>query len=187
MHAHSTEAELRALMVASLAGDADAYQRLLTEVTGRLRAYFGRRLFPAGRDAGAVEDLVQDALMAVHTKRQTYDETQPFTAWMYAIARYKLIDYLRRTQASARDVDLGSIDELMSQDDQRTVDSALDLDKMLRQLSPKVREAIRYVKLDGLTVEEAAARSGRSASAIKVSVHCGMKMLARIVSQKQHQ
>ena len=123
--------------------------------------------------------------MAIHTKRHTYNRTQLLTPWIFAIARYKLVDHLRRTNASTRDVELGSVGEPITHDEQRGVESALDLEKMLTQLSPKVREAIRYVKLDGLTVAEAAARSGRSPSAIKVSVHRGLKTLARVFGKEQ--
>jgi len=187
MDAQLTEAELHALMVASLEGDGPSYERLLTAVSGRLRTYFGRRLIPSGRDASAVEDLVQDVLLALHTKRHTYDRRQLFTPWMYAIARYKLVDFLRRTKTSTQAVDLGSIKDLMTHGTQPSIESGIDLEKMMASLSPRVRQAIRYVKLDGMTVGEAAARSGRSPSAIKVSVHRGLKTLARAVRKESHQ
>src|SRR5580704_3255032 len=78
-------------MLASLAGDAAAYRALLKALGTHLRAFFARRL--GGVDA---EDLVQETLLAMHTRRATYDTSQPLTAWVYAIARYKLIDYFRR-------------------------------------------------------------------------------------------
>jgi len=57
------EARLKVLMMASLAGDAKAYRLLLGAIGEALRLYFRRRL---GADA---EDLVQDTLMALHTRR----------------------------------------------------------------------------------------------------------------------
>ena len=85
-------------MLAGLAGEAGPYRRLLDELSGLLRAYYGRRA-PPGVDT---EDLVQETLIAVHTRRATYDAGQPFTAWAYAIARYKLIDALRRGRGHLR-------------------------------------------------------------------------------------
>ena len=90
------EAKLQALMVASMGGHARAYHALLRLCAERLRSYFRRRL--AGRDAD-VEDLVQETLMAIHRKRAIYDPSLPFTAWLHGIARYRLIDFLRRTSA----------------------------------------------------------------------------------------
>jgi RNA polymerase sigma-70 factor (ECF subfamily) len=43
-------------------------------------------------------------LLAIHTRQHTYDPTEPLTPWVYAIARYKLIDHLRRTRASVADL-----------------------------------------------------------------------------------
>src|SRR3954470_22004346 len=92
------ELRLRGLMLAGLAGGATPHRSLLNELSGLLRAYYRRRA-PPGVDA---EDLVQETLIAVHTRRATYDPGQPFTAWAYAIARYKLIDALRRGRAHLR-------------------------------------------------------------------------------------
>src|SRR3546814_11915938 len=80
-------------MVAGLAGNAEAYHQLLEAVAQRLRVYFTRR---AGADCADLEDLVQETLIAIHRKRASYDRTLPFTAWLHAIARYKLIDHLRQ-------------------------------------------------------------------------------------------
>jgi len=52
-------------------------------------------------------------------------------------------------------------------DDAASIDSRLDLANLLAQLTPKMRRAIEFVKLDGLSVGEAAARTGMSPSAIK--------------------
>src|ERR1700726_4525643 len=92
--AHSQERELRALMKASLDGDAGAYHSLLERLTGHLRAYYRRRFALIGHGHTEAEDLLQEALIAIHTHRGTYDPLQPFTPWVYAIARYKFLDYL---------------------------------------------------------------------------------------------
>jgi RNA polymerase sigma-70 factor (ECF subfamily) len=86
------EARLHALMVAARGGDAASYAAFLRETAALLRPFFRRRLSQLPDE---VEDLVQETLLAVHNKRHTYDAAQPVTAWMYAIARYKLVDLLR--------------------------------------------------------------------------------------------
>ena len=88
----AVEDQLRALMLAGLSGDAASYRALLEATAVRLRLYYARRI---GADHIALEDLVQETLIAVHTRRATYDRNRPFTAWLHAIARYKLIDYMR--------------------------------------------------------------------------------------------
>ena len=184
MDVSSTESELRALMLASSDGDAAAYRTLLERLGSQLRAYFRGQLNRINRGDVEAEDLVQEALLAVHTRRHTYDSSQLFTPWVYAIARYKFIDYLRRTKVSAKDVPVDEIYELTARDDRGPVESSLDLDRLLTGLSPKVKQIIQYVKLDGLSVSETATRCGMSESAVKVSVHRGLKALALLMGKE---
>ena len=177
------EVELKALMMASLDGDAVAYRKLLDLLSRHLRAYYKGRLARIARSAAEAEDLVQDALIAIHTRRHTYDPSEPLTPWVHAVARYKLIDHLRQTKASMADVPIEDAGEVTARDDQTKAESTLDLNRLLAQLPDKMQRAIRCVKLDGLSVAEAAARCGMSESAIKVSVHRGLRALAAAIAR----
>lgn len=179
------EAELRALMIAGLNGDAAAHRALLAALSGHLRGYYKGRLARVGRGPDETEDLVQEALIAVHTKRHTYDPGELLTPWVYAIARYKLIDYLRQTKSAMADVPIEDAGELIAQDDRDASESSHDLGKLLSKLPDKVRLAIQYVKLEGLSVAEAAARCEASESAIKVNVHRGIKALSALIAQEK--
>jgi RNA polymerase sigma-70 factor (ECF subfamily) len=180
----SDEPELRRLMLAGLDGDEASHKALLMKLSAHLRAYFKGRLVRIGRGPADAEDLVQETVMALHTRRHTYDRSQLFTPWVYAIARYRLIDYLRRTKRSVMDVPVEEADEVLAADDPGAVESTLDLETLMAQVSPRVSQAIRYVKLDGLSVNETAARTGMSPSAVKVSVHRGLKALSRLINQR---
>ena len=184
MNVRSTEPELRTLMMAGLNGDSAAHKALLERLSGQLRAYFRGQLGRFNRGPVEAEDLVQEALIAIHTRRQTYDPSQLFTPWVYAIARYKFVDYLRRTKASINDLPIEDAEEMTAHDDRTHVESTLDLSKLMAGLSPRVRQAIQYVKLDGLSVREAAARCGMSESNVKVSVHRGLKALALQITKE---
>jgi RNA polymerase sigma-70 factor (ECF subfamily) len=148
-----------------------------------LRAYFKGQLARIGRSPSDAEDLVQETLITLHTRRHTYDRSQPLTPWVYAIARYRLVNYLRRTKAVKMDVPVEEAEGVFAVDDVSAVDSGLDLTKLLAQLTPKMRQAIQFVKLDGLSVSEAAMRAGMSPSAIKVSVHRGLRALSLLVRE----
>lgn len=181
----ATESELKALMLAGLGGNSAAYRTLLTRMSDHLRAYFRTRLARFGRSPADAEDLVQEALLAIYTRRETYDENEPFTPWMNAIARYKLIDHLRRRHVEESDIPAEDIELIVSEtDDHAGVESALDLDTLMAQLPEKMRRAIECVKIEGLSVAEAAHRCGMSESAIKVSVHRGLKALSLLVARR---
>jgi RNA polymerase sigma-70 factor (ECF subfamily) len=181
----ANEAELRALMKAGLGGDAVAYRVVLSQLSAILRAYYKGKLARIGRSATEAEDLMQEALMAIHTRRHTYDPAEALTPWVYAIARYKLIDHLRRTRASMADLPIDEAEEVMAQDDHVGPESAADLKKLLGQLPDKMRRAIQSVKLDGLSVAEAANRCGMSESAVKVNVHRGLKALVAFARENR--
>ena len=171
-------------MISGLDGDGAAHRALLERLSGHLRGYFKQRFARIGHGPTEAEDLVQETLIAIHTRRHTYDRSQPLTPWVYAIARYKFLDYLRRTKVSVRDIPIEDAAEILTHDDAGSVDSGLDLERLMAGLSSKARQAIRCVKLDGLSVREAAEKCGMSESAVKVSVHRGLRALAVLISRE---
>lgn len=161
-------------MLAGLAGDAAAHRQLLSAASVRLRSYFGRRLGPNMPD---VEDLVQETLIAIHQRRDSYNPSLPFTAWLHTIACYKLVDHYRRSGVRAH-VPLGDAGELAGADTSDAALASLDVERLLCDLPEKHRAAIRLTRIDGYSVAEAAEISGQSPSGIKIGVHRGMKRLA---------
>jgi len=178
------EIELKALMLASLEGDAAAHRVLLDRLSSRLRAYYKDRLARIGKAAAEAEDLVQEAVLAIHLKRATYDPSEPLTPWVYAIARYKLVDFLRRTRASRADVPIEEADEVMAHDDHDATESSYDIRRLMEGLSKNMRCAVEAVKLDGLSTAEAARRCGLSESGVKVNVHRRLKTLATLIAKR---
>ena len=82
------------------------------------------------------------------------------------------------------DVPIEEAEEVLADDDPSSVESGLDLAKLMARLSPKASQAIKFVKIDGLSVSEAAVRSGMSQSAVKVSVHRGLRALSLLATQR---
>ncbi len=172
----SNELRLRELLVRGLDGDATAYHAFLKELAGHLRAFLRRRLVRLPDD---VEDLVQETLLAVHNQRHTYDPAQPLTAWVVALARYKLVDLLRRRSRREQLHDpLDEDNELLAAPDEEAAQARRDLGKLLDTLPERQRLPILHVKIEGLSVAETALRTGISESAVKVGIHRGLKALA---------
>jgi len=175
----ATEDRMRGLLLRSMAGDGAAYHAFLKELSAHLRAFLRRRLMRLPDD---VEDLVQETLLAVHNQRHTYEADQPLTAWVHAIARYKLIDLLRRR--ADRDALHDPLDDdlaVFATSDTEAADARRDVMKLLDQLPERQRLPIQYMKLEGLSVVEAARATGMSESAVKVGVHRGLKALAAMI------
>ena len=180
----TTEADLRGLMLAALDGDAASHRTLLERLSSRLRAYYKGKLVRMGKGASEAEDLVQEAVLAIHIKRHTYNPDEPLTPWVHAIARYKLVDFLRRTRASFADVSIDEADDVMAHDDHRDAESTYDIRRLMERLPKNMQCAIEAVKLDGLSTAEAARKCGLSESGVKVNVHRGLKTLAVLIAQE---
>jgi len=166
-------------MLSGLDGDASAYHAFLLELSAHLRAYFRKRLT---RLPDEVEDLVQETLLAIHNQRQTYDADQPLTAWVYAIARYKLIDLLRRRAGREQLNDpLDDGMDLFARADTEAAEARRDLLKLLATLPDRQRLPIVHTKLEGRSIVETAQLTGMSESAVKVGVHRGLKALAALI------
>lgn len=179
----AVEERLKDLLVRGLAGDGRAYHVFLHELSAHVRAFLRARLV---RLPDEVEDLVQETLLAIHNQRHTYDVGQPLTAWVHAIARYKLIDMLRRR--AARDALNDPLDdeaELFASSDTEASDARRDLAKLLETLPERHRLPIVHVKLEGLSVTETARLTGMSEAAVKVGVHRGLKALAALIRRER--
>ncbi len=173
---HESERRLHALFVRGQGGDAQAYRQFLQQLSSHLRAFLRKRLFGWPDD---VEDLVQECLLAMHNQHHTYQTDQPLTAWVHAIARYKMIDLLR--SKAGRE----ALHEPLDDDLAVFADSAIDasdarrdLGGLLDTLPDRQRLPIVHVKLEGLSVAETAQRTGMTESAVKVGIHRGLKALA---------
>lgn len=166
------------LMAATQSGDKVAGNVLLSEAGLWLERYFRRRVPPH-----SIDDLVQDVLIALYTKRATYDPARPFLPWLAAIARYRWVDHLRKVyKHDSKEL----LDEDAAQDSEEEVVLArVSLDRLFAYLPDKQVEAIEMVKIAGLSVREAAEKTGQSESLIKVNIHRGLKKLAALVEKAE--
>jgi RNA polymerase sigma factor (sigma-70 family) len=165
--------DFAALMLAAQAGDQEAYRALLEGLQPLVRAYVKRRL----RDEEAAADVCQDILLTMHRVRHTFEPGRAFEPWFYAIARSRFIDHLRKRRRQG-DLEVSSDEspELLAEEEPTGWNRFLE---MLEQLPASQREAFSLLKIDGLSVEEAASRAGVSPAALKVRAHRAYGALRR--------
>jgi RNA polymerase sigma-70 factor (ECF subfamily) len=162
------------LVSAAQRGDEVAYETFLVELQAWLLRYYRHR-FPSS----AIDDAVQEALLAVHAKKQTYDRARPFGPWLTAIVRYKWIDWVRRLK---REGAVPLANDVQSPDQGSRCTSAILLAELIAYLNPAQAEVIRLVKLNGASIQEASDATGQSTSLVKVNIHRGLKRLAAILA-----
>ncbi|MDF0729558.1 sigma-70 family RNA polymerase sigma factor [Pseudomonas entomophila] len=178
------ESQLQVLLLRGLAGDNRAYRAFLAALAVHLRGFLKRRL---AQRPDEIEDLVQEVLLAVHNTRHTYHAQGPLTAWVQAIARYKLADHFRAyARRDALHDPLEDDSELFAAGDEAPSEASRDLGRLLERLPARQRLPIVHVKLEGLSVEETARITGLSSSAVKVGIHRGLKALANMIGGRQN-
>lgn len=169
--------ELSTLMRAARRGDDDAYRRLLTEVARWLRGIARRGLAAAGRRIDDSEDIVQETLLAMHLKRDTWDETQPLQPWLRAIAHHKLVDHLRH-RGFAQHVDIDDLADTLAAPTEADADSTMDTRHLLSGLPDRQRRIVEGISLEGQSARDVGARLGMSEGAVRVALHRALKALA---------
>jgi RNA polymerase sigma-70 factor, ECF subfamily len=155
-----------AWMARAVAGDREAYAKLMAELADVVESYLRAR-FGALRASDFLEDCVQEALLALHRVRHTWDPGRPFRPWMFAVVRHKVIDLLRRSELRRSELAPAQEPAGSEPDPAHRLDSA----RLLEALEPGDREALVLTKLEGYSLEEAAARVGVSPAAMKSRVH----------------
>ena len=167
------EAELAAFLRAAIGGDEKAYAAFLTRVAARVRIFARRRITQGGVDP---EDVVQETLLAIHTKRHTWIADAPVLPWVNAIARHKLVDAFRR-QGRRMEVDLDDHADSLPQPEAETVTSR-DVGRALDALTPGQRAVVSAISVEGRSIAETAVRLSMNETAVRVALHRGLKAIA---------
>ena len=165
------------LMPAGLAGDQGAYRRLLEEIGRAVRPMARGAFSRAGVGDADVEDVVQETLLAIHLKRQTWDGGQKLAPWVNAIARHKIIDAMRR-RGARRLEPIEDFEAVLAAPEAEDPHTRSDVERLLEQLSPRARDIVKSVSLDGQSITATATRLSMTAVAVRVALHRALKSLA---------
>ena len=170
------------LMRAANSGDANSYERVLRQIAAALRPLVRRGLARAGRSDTDIEDVVQEVLLAVHLKRHTWDSTRPIEPWVHAIARYKLVDALRRRDGNF-DLPIDEFSEKLAAEEVSPSVSGREVERHLAQLPPGQCAVVHAVAVEGASIADAAERLKMTAGAVRVALHRGLMTLAKTLGQ----
>lgn len=165
-------------MLAGLSGDEAAYKRLLSELTLRLRPFVKRNLLSAGLTAQDIEDVVQEALIALHLKRHTWRPDAPLLPWLNAIVRYKIIDAIRR-RGGRHFVPIDALSETLAAQDEAPALARQDILKMAASLPTKQKAIVIAMFVHGETAAETASRLEMTEGAVRVMLHRALGRLAK--------
>jgi RNA polymerase sigma-70 factor (ECF subfamily) len=154
-------------------GDREAFHALFEDLGQLIERFLRRRL----ADNSELEDICQEAMIAVFKSRHTYQPERPFEPWLFAIVRRVSGEHFRRERQR-----LGfqmQMDELPEISSEGGATDDLELREAVAQLSPRQIEALGLTKLSGLSIAEAARRTGTTVGSMKLRVHRAYETLKR--------
>ena len=177
-------------MTSAQQGNEKDYRQLLNELGNAIAAYLRSRF----GSFDALEDCVQESLIAIHQARDTYEASRLFRPWLFAIVNHKTIDVLRK-----RDRYHHAVSEQVNREQELLISeehSQLEREKQSEELEhcgqlllalPKIhREAIVLTKLHGLSMKEAAQQLAISESAMKVRVHRALDASRQLLDAERY-
>lgn len=172
-------------MQSALAGDSRAYRDVLHQSSVMLRPFLGKYL----GNRAETEDVLQEILISIHKARHTYDGMRPFRPWLFAIAKFRLKDFLRKHYADKihQAVDIADFENILSETVTESIDAHEVIQEGMKYLSPKQAEIVSLIHVDGQTAREAAKTLGMNESAVKVAAHRAYKILREKLQEKTAQ
>jgi RNA polymerase sigma-70 factor (ECF subfamily) len=168
-------------------GDIAAFEALFARVAPRI----GAMLLHMTRDRALADDLVQVTFLKVHRARDAYQRGAPIMPWISAIARRTFLDAHRARRRSR--ITLTHEGELPEPEPAPPEGDALgqlsDADQKLlhdtiETLPPQQREALHLLKVQGLSLKEAAAVTGSTVGAIKLRAHRAYEALRKVLGAR---
>jgi len=172
------ESDWAELMRAARAGDARAYRRFLAALAPLLRAFARRGLARVAIAEADAEDVVQETLLAIHLKRHTWNAARPIGPWIWAIARHKLIDAMRR-RGRRMELPIEDWSELLPIEEGEPA-AGYQIERQLKRLSTRQQEVLRAIAVEGASISEAAAQLAMTEGAVRVALHRALATIARL-------
>lgn len=166
-----------ALMKLAQSGDQRAYATLLQETARLIRPFLAKRL----SFESEVDDLVQEILISIHKARHTYDGNRPYKPWVYAIAKFRLQDFLRSHYSDQlrHAIDFDELEESLHETVTESGFNYESISGEVNKLPEKQASILKLMHEDGHTAKEVAEKLGMNESAVKVAAHRAYKILRK--------
>lgn len=165
------------LMRAAIAGDGRAYARFLRIATPVLRCVIRAKGSNLTREHH--EDILQDVLLALHRKRDTWEVGRPVRPWLYAIARHKVVDAFR-ARCTAVHVQITDFEDVLAAEDGPDPLAERDVTSLIGRLDRRSADIVRAIELEDERTATVGERLGMTEGAVRVALHRAIKRMSAI-------
>lgn len=161
------------LLRSAIDGNQTAYTEFLTKISSLMRPVVAKKITSAD-----VEDVLQEILLSIHKARHTYDGARPIMPWIISIARFRIVDYLRKYYAQMRHkaVNNEEMENIFADVTESAVDNE-SIDDLLDEVTPQNKQILTLMHVEGYTAKEVGAKIGMNESAVKVAAHRAIKKI----------
>jgi RNA polymerase sigma-70 factor (ECF subfamily) len=172
------ESKLKELFILAMNGDQQAYESFLSLSSALVKRYL---FFIGGINLAQenADDLHQEILMSIHLKKHTYRTDKAILPWIYAVTKYKYIDYYRHKKRQPLMIEFDELTKYTKEEKEME----LSFDDILEFLTPKQISMLTLVKVEGLSYKEAAASINMSVPSLKTSIHRLVKTIQKKVGK----
>lgn len=182
-HHDRFDGEFDTVLAAARAGSPRAFTRIFTALAPVVDAYL------RAQGASEPEDLTSEVFLAVLRNLGSFDGDEPgFRSWVFTIAHRRLLDERRRRYRRPAPAPLAEAPERPAPDDvEATVVETLGAEHvraLCDRLSDNQRDVLLMRLLGRLTIDEIAARMGRTSGSVKALQRRGFVAIAGMISRE---
>jgi RNA polymerase sigma factor (sigma-70 family) len=159
------------------AGDPRAVEDVYEALGPRVLSYLRRRV-----PYDEAEDVLQRVLFEVWRSRDRFDPDRSLEAWVFAIARKRAIDHLRRPHHVTVPIEL--VRDLADADGREAADSlvwAREVRRCLDRLPAEQREVLQLAYFGGRTQVEIAEQLGLPLGTVKARMFRGLRRMGHVM------
>ncbi|HEX4340324.1 MAG TPA: sigma-70 family RNA polymerase sigma factor [Polyangiaceae bacterium] len=165
-----------------------SFETIFAEYAPRVRAYFLRH----GLNRSLADEVAQEVMISVWNNSDRFDpEKGAMSTWVFAIARNRLIDSVRRTRRPEPDPDdpcwIGDRQSQEPTPERATVElsRARKLRTALERLPLEQRKVLEALYFDGQSMSELAESSGTPLGTVKTRARLALKALRNHVGESE--
>lgn len=139
------------------------------------------------RDEEVVAEIVSDVFFAIWEKRVELTDVRNFNAFIYRIAKYKALNYLRGRNLNTIDIndipfDLFAGTTSSPEDNLISSETVENINNAIEQLPSKCKLAFKLVREDGMSYKEVSELFAISTKTLEVHIYRAVRKIREILS-----
>lgn len=168
------------LMIFYQDGNQNAFQEIYRRHSRKVYGYLKRRI----REAELVDDIFQATFLKLHTSKERFDPSLPFTPWLFTVCRSVMIDTLRKKKVQITTTHWEDLEN--EPEDPQALSASNSTNELpdLSELPESQQKVIELRYAEDLSFEEIALKLQTSPTNVRQLVSRGVRKLKDLMGPK---